>query len=516
MSQFLTQIPFDTEFFQIFTFYIVVYGSILYIYRRTFRSNWSKFHAILKGTGFVFLIALPIYGFSILDASQLLLRGHDLGGARVHLSVDPPEGAVLPGDRCGVLCQELLLEDRIRFAEIVQSDRKAPDGSLPTVRYEKRTDSAACGTYRAPTDAASTAEPATSGLVPLERGFRAAVALGTCITYQIVEEPSAAIVVRTWPEGWRGAPIYLSESHTEHHEIFRRGEGLAVRQMLAESEAAWTSVLAFPPRIRRSDIPGEGLTYSTRLSYGAPPLEQLINRTLSLELNGRFDVPAPALPRLIAALDHGEPAVRSALAKAIGAQGPAAASAAPSLIERLADPDEAVAEAARLALGRIGSAAVRPLTRALAHPSAQVRLGAVRALGALGPAARAAGPALAKILERKDSPRRAVAAWALGQLRWTEALPALLAALESPERDLRDSAKFALARIGKAAVPGLMAKLDHEDLNVRVYAVEALGAIGPAAGPALTALRAGMGSEMALNYQWAIEQIEGRRAGPNQ
>ena len=66
-----------------------MYGSILYIYHRTFRSNWSKFHAILKGTGFVALIALPIYGFTILDSAQLLLRGRDLAGARVHQSVDP-------------------------------------------------------------------------------------------------------------------------------------------------------------------------------------------------------------------------------------------------------------------------------------------------------------------------------------------------------------------------------------------------------------------------------------------
>jgi len=514
MTHFLTGNSFDVEFFYISSFYIIVYGSILYIYHRTFRSNWSRFHAVLKGSGFVCLIALPIYGFSILDAAQLLLRGRDLGGARVHLSVDPPEGAVLPGDRCGVLCQELLLEDRMRFAEIVQSDRKASAGSLSMVRYEKRTDSAACSTHQDPTETANTEGTATSGLVVLEREFRAAVALGTCITYQIVEEPGAAVVVRTWPEAWHSAPIYLGESHTEHHEIFRRGEGLAVKQMLAESEAAWTSVLAFPPRIRRSDIPGEGLTYSTRLSYGAPPLEQLINQTLSLELNGRFDAPATALPQLIAALDHEEPEVRSALAKVIGAQGPSAAKAAPSLIVRLADPDETVADEARLALGRIGSAAVGPLTRALAHPRAQVRVGAVRALGAIGLEARAAGPALAKLLEREDSPRRAVVAWALGQLRWTEALPALLATLESPERELRDSAKFALARMGEAAVPGLMAKLDHEDLSVRVYAVEALGAIGPAAEQALTALRAGMGSEMALSYRWAIEQIEGPLQAP--
>ncbi len=512
MSQLLTKIPFDSEFFQIAAFYLAVYGSVLYIYHRTFRSNWSKFHAILKGTGFVVLIALPIYGFSILDASQLLLRGRDLGGARVHLTVDPPEGAMLPGSACGVLCQELLLEDHIGFAETLQTDRHTPLGSGPIVRYEKQTDSAACDVAPDPIDAANTRGPTTSGLVSLKQGFRAAVALGTCITYRVVEEPEAAVTVRSWPDDWHKAPIYLSESRTEHHEIFLRGEGFAVKQMLAESEAAWISVLAFPPRIRRSEMPGRGLTLSTRLSYAAPPLEQLINRTLSLELNGRFDVPATAMPQLIAALDHGEPAVRSALAKAIGGHGPAAVGAAPGLIELLADADQAVADEARAALGRIGPAAVAPLTRALSHSSGQVRVGAARALGAIGPEARAAGPALAKLLGSRDGPQPAVAAWALGQLGWTQAVPALLAALESSERDLRASAKFALARMGEAAVPGLMAKLDHEDLGVRVHAVEALGAIGPAAEEALSALRAGMGSTTALNYQWAIEQIEGQPA----
>lgn len=326
MENLLQNTSLDVEFLQVSGFYIVVYGIILCIYFYVFKNNWNRVHAFLKGTGFIALIAVPIYGFAVMDSTQFLKRGRELGGARFHASIEAPAGIVLPDGGCGALCQELLLENHIRFAEVAQSDPAVGGPLRPPMRYEKRTAGGACMAIRAERSAAEVEaeQPAATGLVPLAPDFQAAAALDTCIAYRVIEQISADIVVRTWPAGSSLAPVYIGQSNTEHHEIFRRGEGLAVARMLAESEAAWVKVLAFPPRIKRPEKPGGVPTFTTKLSYGAPTLQELLNKTLSLELDGRLDISEAARPKLMAALKHKDPSIRAAAAKAIDAQGPAA------------------------------------------------------------------------------------------------------------------------------------------------------------------------------------------------
>jgi HEAT repeat protein len=102
---------------------------------------------------------------------------------------------------------------------------------------------------------------------------------------------------------------------------------------------------------------------------------------------------------------------------------------------------------------------------ALKDPNAEVRSRAVHALGAIGPEAGAAVPALATIL-RHD-----------------------------PERDLRVEAALALSKMRPAserAIPALTAALGDEDRGVRMYSVIALAGLGRASRPAVPALTAAL------------------------
>jgi HEAT repeat protein len=100
---------------------------------------------------------------------------------------------------------------------------------------------------------------------------------------------------------------------------------------------------------------------------------------------------------------------------------------------------------------------VQRLIKALDSPSKAERLTAMRELGNLGTAGKAAVPIL---LER---------------LRLTE----------KEHADQGDMAGRALAQIGHPALPGLVEALDDPSLLVRARALRALGAMGPDASPAL-------------------------------
>jgi HEAT repeat protein len=116
-----------------------------------------------------------------------------------------------------------------------------------------------------------------------------------------------------------------------------------------------------------------------------------------------------------------------------------------------------------------------------------------------------------KALRGRRSWKRAAAAAVLGDMASPTAVPALLDALDDPERDVRASAArslallrateaveplvealaagrlqravggWALMQMGEAAVPQLRALLDSEDADVRAVAAELLGLTGSAA-----------------------------------
>ena len=92
------------------------------------------------------------------------------------------------------------------------------------------------------------------------------------------------------------------------------------------------------------------------------------------------------------------------------------------------------------------SEGVSELVKDLNDQRADVRINAARALGEIGPEAKAA-------------------------------VPALIETLKDEEASVRSSAAFALSRIGLAAVPALSEALKDEDRNVRGSAAVALDQI---------------------------------------
>jgi HEAT repeat protein len=170
----------------------------------------------------------------------------------------------------------------------------------------------------------------------------------------------------------------------------------------------------------------------------------------------------PAVPALTRALKDKDLFVRRFAAQALGAVGPGAASATPALSAAVNDRRQEVQEAAVIALGKIGAPAVTTLSAVVKDPSANpaVRRRAAEALGAIGPDARSAVPALVAALKPvknnptdKDSDIRAEVATALGQIagpadkKVIDTLTAITTDKKERNRTLKSAAGEALGKI---------------------------------------------------------------------
>jgi hypothetical protein len=112
---------------------------------------------------------------------------------------------------------------------------------------------------------------------------------------------------------------------------------------------------------------------------------------------------ASATEQLGAALSDPEPEVRRAAARSLAEVGPAGSAAVPALIKALRDDDVSVRESAALALremGRSAAAAIPGLCEVLKDPQATVRMEAASALGKIATSERPAVPALIEALQR--------------------------------------------------------------------------------------------------------------------
>ena len=124
----------------------------------------------------------------------------------------------------------------------------------------------------------------------------------------------------------------------------------------------------------------------------------------------------------------------------------------------------------------------------LADENDMICSGAARALGAIGPAAADAIPALEESFPQAPN----AVGKSLGRIG-RAAAPVLLKALTHKDDSVRLYAGLALQYIGPDAadwVSELAAVLEHEDRDVRSRAALVLAEIGPAATPAVPALRA--------------------------
>ena len=144
----------------------------------------------------------------------------------------------------------------------------------------------------------------------------------------------------------------------------------------------------------------------------------------------------------------------------LGQLGRQAKSAAPKLLDALKHPDAQVRVYAADALSSVGAdpdKAVAALTAMLKDdPEREARRSAAGALGAMGPAAASAIPALREAL-RGEGGGWWVAADAIGKIGGPDAVAALVEALASKDDDVRLTAIKRLGDLGGAAAPAVEA-----------------------------------------------------------
>ncbi len=225
-----------------------------------------------------------------------------------------------------------------------------------------------------------------------------------------------------------------------------------------------------------------------------------IDRAKQMLLDDQSD-PSRASEALFAYLSDPDPSNRSDALYALRGEVTETERFAFAMRDRLLDEDYGVRLTAASALARGGNhllPILPDLIRLVENPSLEgtIRHDLVRSLGAIGPGASGAVPALVRILEQgRDHLLRSNAAKALGKIGpgAADAVPALIRtlSLRHSKYGLRQSAAEALGKIGPgaaSAVPHLSRLIGHADKSLRYNAIRALGGIGPAAESAVPQL----------------------------
>jgi HEAT repeat protein len=241
-------------------------------------------------------------------------------------------------------------------------------------------------------------------------------------------------------------------------------------------------------------------TFGADAAPAAPALlealksEESTIRIAAAGVLGKLDAAAkPAVPSLIAMLKAGDQWERGYTALALGDLGPIAKEAIPDLIKATQDREAAVQCNAAYALGRMNQPAS-------VLPAANAALRAAFDLGVLRSRGGGDDAAILKLLEGAkkagDSRLRSLAADAAIDTGET-AMPALVAALDSPDEEIRAAAAFALGQLARSptvrasphaaqAVRALVARLKDPDPSTRSMTGTALAAFkSPLALPAL-------------------------------
>ncbi len=189
-------------------------------------------------------------------------------------------------------------------------------------------------------------------------------------------------------------------------------------------------------------------------------------------------------------------------ARALGRIKPDDPNVIAALVLALDDPG--LRESAELSLAEYGQAAAPAVPRLIElmhHVQGEVINGrgsdAIKTLGAIGPGARGAVPALIKgIKERHFEDDARAAMIKIGE----EAVPYLLEEFQETPAEQRFAAECLaqMDSLGKSMLPTLLAMLEHEDQGVRISAMRALGKMGSNAGEALGPLRKSLGDPDSL------------------
>ena len=186
--------------------------------------------------------------------------------------------------------------------------------------------------------------------------------------------------------------------------------------------------------------------------------DPLIRRIAVRELGNLGPQARPALPDLAAMLSRVEAAERMGVAQALVRIDPENKPAGSFLGALLEDPKTAKETRFRAAeiIASCGAPAVPALTRALKDPEKEVRAKIVELLGAMGPAAKAAVPALAQtVADDASGTVRLRAAYTLPKLGpdAKNALPVLRAALNDPRLTGRKDVLAVIAETCKKLQP---------------------------------------------------------------
>lgn len=186
-----------------------------------------------------------------------------------------------------------------------------------------------------------------------------------------------------------------------------------------------------------------------------------------------------AVPDLCRALNDDDRRVRHAAAEVLGEIGDT--TAVSDLLKALNDISEDVRVSVAEALGKLkANIASQSLLEVLKNTnnSFLFRGTAIMALANIGDA-NAASDISECLLNDNDENIRPFAAFALGEIRNTTALPALIAALDDPHFTVRQAAAYALGKIkDTSAIPALQKALHDSNSRVRENIVYALGEIG--------------------------------------
>ncbi|MDT8423859.1 MAG: HEAT repeat domain-containing protein [Desulfuromonadales bacterium] len=156
----------------------------------------------------------------------------------------------------------------------------------------------------------------------------------------------------------------------------------------------------------------------------------------------------------------------------------------------------------------LGKKAAPALIKEIDSDSSERREHVIAALGTLQ--VRAAVPEISAVLANTKSGRRYIAAWALGEIADPAGIPALIAALDDPDHQVRRYATRSLIKLNRAAVPPLLDVLSAGSVRAVAGAIRALGDIGDQR--ALDALLQQLSGEHRSEAILALGKLKDRRA----
>ena len=271
---------------------------------------------------------------------------------------------------------------------------------------------------------------------------------------------------RTVLEACLGAVPDLAPDAADRTREALRRSGLAGREVARLRDRAASS------RVRACRVAGKAGDLATvpllveRLRDRDPSVQREAVRALGdLRAHEALDDIAEAIERM-------DEWTNLLLVMALVRMGPASAPRIGALLGASRSP--AMTKALLQVTGRIGVAADPAMIRALAaHPDPEVRVEAVRVLGALAADPDSADVCLAAMGDA-EWPVRALAAWALGRVGDTRALDRLARAMGDRAYWVRHHVATAMASLGEPGAAALRRRLHDANPFVRDMAAQTL------------------------------------------